>query len=206
MTTATQAAATAAHSGSAATEAFRESVTRRETAAADPARTSFLARDLLSRIHDVIREHHLTYPEYQAAKQWLIEVGQSAEWPLFLDVFVEHVVEDLFRRPFQRVAEAAAAGAVKHVHVAGGDTQAGKLRRHMLHVGRPRHVVDVDLADGPGPAAEYAPGYVMMALVLMGDEGVGEDPLRLDHADAAAGTAGAGHDVVAQLVAVADHG
>jgi catechol 1,2-dioxygenase len=95
MTTATQAAATAAHSGSAATEAFRESVTRRETAAADPVRTSLLARDLLSRIHDVIREHHLTYPEYQAVKQWLIEVGQSGEWPLFLDVFVEHAVEEV---------------------------------------------------------------------------------------------------------------
>jgi catechol 1,2-dioxygenase len=37
----------------------------------------------------------VTYPEYQAAKQWLIEVGQSGEWPLFLDVFVEHVVEEV---------------------------------------------------------------------------------------------------------------
>lgn len=95
MTTGTQAAATAAHSGSAATEAFRASVTRRETAAADSARIDLVARDLLSRIHDVIREHHVTYPEYQAAKQWLIEVGQSGEWPLFLDVFVEHVVEEV---------------------------------------------------------------------------------------------------------------
>ena len=95
MTTDTQAAATAAHSGSAATEAFRDSATRRETAAADPARIDLVARDLLSRIHNVIREHHVTYPEYQAAKQWLIDVGQSGEWPLFLDVFVEHVVEEV---------------------------------------------------------------------------------------------------------------
>jgi len=95
MTTDTQAAGTAAHSGSAATEAFRKSATRRETAAADPARINLVARDLLSRIHDVIREHHVTYPEYQAVKQWLIEVGQSGEWPLFLDVFVEHVVEEV---------------------------------------------------------------------------------------------------------------
>src|SRR5271168_4956069 len=95
MTTGTQAAATAAHSGSAATEAFRESATRRETAAADSARIDLIARDLLRRIHDVIREHDVTYPEYQAAKQWLIEVGESGEWPLFLDVFVEHAVEEV---------------------------------------------------------------------------------------------------------------
>lgn len=95
MTTDSQAVATAAQSGSAATEAFRDSVTRRETAAADPARIDRVARDLLSRIHDVIREQHVTYPEYQAAKQWLIEVGESGEWPLFLDVFVEHVVEEV---------------------------------------------------------------------------------------------------------------
>ena len=95
MTTDTQAVATAADSGSAATEAFRNSATRRETAAADPARIDLVARDLLSRIHDVIREHHVTYPQYQAVKQWLIEVGQSGEWPLFLDVFVEHVVEEV---------------------------------------------------------------------------------------------------------------
>ena len=95
MTTDTHPVATAAHSGSAATEAFRDSATRRETAVADPARIDLVARDLLSRIHDTIREHHVTYPEYQAAKQWLIEVGQSGEWPLFLDVFVEHVVEEV---------------------------------------------------------------------------------------------------------------
>ena len=95
MPTNTQAVATAAHSGSAATEAFRESAGRRETAAADSARIDLVARDLLSRIHDVIREHHVTYAEYQAVKQWLIEVGQSGEWPLFLDVFVEHVVEEV---------------------------------------------------------------------------------------------------------------
>ena len=46
---------------------------------------------------------------------------------------VEHVVEHFLGRPLQRVAEAAAAGAVEHVHVAGGDAQAGKLRRHVLH-------------------------------------------------------------------------
>jgi catechol 1,2-dioxygenase len=94
MTTDTRAAATAVHSGSAATEVFRNSAGRRETTSADSARIDLVARGLPSRVHDVIREYHLSYPEYQAAKQWLIQVGESGEWPLFLDVFVEHVVEE----------------------------------------------------------------------------------------------------------------
>jgi catechol 1,2-dioxygenase len=40
----------------------------------------------------------VTYPEFQAAKAWLIEVGEGGEWPLFLDVFVEHVVEEVAAR------------------------------------------------------------------------------------------------------------
>jgi catechol 1,2-dioxygenase len=34
----------------------------------------------------------VTYPEFQAAEGWLIEGG---EWPLFLDVLVEHPVEEV---------------------------------------------------------------------------------------------------------------
>jgi catechol 1,2-dioxygenase len=49
--------------------------------------------DLLRRIHEVIVEHDVTYDEYQAVKQWLIDVGEAGEWPLFLDVFVESAVE-----------------------------------------------------------------------------------------------------------------
>ena len=37
----------------------------------------------------------VTYDEYNALKAWLIDVGQDGEWPLFLDVWVEHVVEDV---------------------------------------------------------------------------------------------------------------
>jgi catechol 1,2-dioxygenase len=95
MATSTQTAATAAQSGSAATEAFRQSVTRGGPAAADTGRIDLVARDVLRRIHDAVREHGLSYPEYQAVKQWLIEVGESGEWPLFLDVFVEHAVEQV---------------------------------------------------------------------------------------------------------------
>ena len=37
----------------------------------------------------------MTYDEYNALKAWLIQVGQDGEWPLFLDVWVEHVVEEV---------------------------------------------------------------------------------------------------------------
>ena len=60
----------------------------------DTARADLLIGDILARIHAAIHEHDVTYEEFQAAKQWLIDVGQAGEWPLFLDVFVEHAVED----------------------------------------------------------------------------------------------------------------
>lgn len=93
MTTATP-APTAAGSGTAATEAFRATVDR-TAATTDQQRIDTFARDVLHRIHDAIREHRMTYPEFQAVKQWLIDVGESGEWPLFLDVFIEHVVEEV---------------------------------------------------------------------------------------------------------------
>ena len=37
----------------------------------------------------------MTYAEYDALKSWLIQVGEDGEWPLFLDVWVEHVVEEV---------------------------------------------------------------------------------------------------------------
>jgi catechol 1,2-dioxygenase len=49
--------------------------------------------DVLRRIHEAIVENDVTYDEYQAVKQWLIDVGEAGEWPLFLDVFVESAVE-----------------------------------------------------------------------------------------------------------------
>jgi catechol 1,2-dioxygenase len=57
------------------------------------ARADLLIGDLLARLYAAIAEHDVTYEEFQTAKQWLIDVGQAGEWPLFLDVFVEHAVE-----------------------------------------------------------------------------------------------------------------
>jgi catechol 1,2-dioxygenase len=60
-----------------------------------PERVSLLAREVLQSVHDIVRKHQVTYPEYDALKAWLIQVGADGEWPLFLDVFVEHVVEEV---------------------------------------------------------------------------------------------------------------
>jgi catechol 1,2-dioxygenase len=57
-------------------------------------RANLLISDILRRIHEAIVEHDVTYEEYQAAKQWFIEVGEAGEWPLFGDVYIEHVVEE----------------------------------------------------------------------------------------------------------------
>lgn len=85
--------ATAAATGASATERFRTD----KTLAADtpPERVSLLAREVLDAVHDTIRKHQVTYAEYDALKAWLIQVGADGEWPLFLDVFVEHVVEEV---------------------------------------------------------------------------------------------------------------
>lgn len=50
---------------------------------------------MLNAVHETIRKHKVTYAEYDALKNWLISVGDDGEWPLFLDVWVEHVVEEV---------------------------------------------------------------------------------------------------------------
>ncbi|WP_433868619.1 catechol 1,2-dioxygenase [Saccharopolyspora sp. CA-218241] len=86
--------ATAAASGASATERFRQ---RRSGAAASTSqeRVHTLATEVITAVHQVIREHKVTYDEYDALKSWLISVGQDGEWPLFLDVWIEHVVEEV---------------------------------------------------------------------------------------------------------------
>jgi catechol 1,2-dioxygenase len=87
----TEVKATAAESGEKATERFIENHgTNLET---PKERVSQLATEALTAVHDVIRRHKVTYDEYQAVKGWLIQVGEDGEWPLFMDVWVEHVVE-----------------------------------------------------------------------------------------------------------------
>jgi len=84
---------TAAGSGRNATERFAQK--ERSAATVDQARVSAIATDAITALHEVIRRHGVTYAEYDALKAWLIRVGEDGEWPLFLDVWVEHVVEEV---------------------------------------------------------------------------------------------------------------
>jgi catechol 1,2-dioxygenase len=56
-------------------------------------RAETLVSEVLNAIRGVIADQDVSYEEYQAAKRWLIDVGEAGEWPLFLDVFVETFVE-----------------------------------------------------------------------------------------------------------------
>jgi catechol 1,2-dioxygenase len=96
MTTVEHPSPTAAGSGANATASFRSTEQYHcGSAAVSPERVSAVVSSVLDGVHRAIREQKVTYPEFQAAKGWLIEVGEGGEWPLFLDVFVEHVVEEV---------------------------------------------------------------------------------------------------------------
>lgn len=86
--------AKAADSGASATAAFKAKQNK-PAAQTDQARVSLLASEVLNAVHETIRKHNVTYAEYDALKNWLISVGEDGEWPLFLDVWVEHVVEEV---------------------------------------------------------------------------------------------------------------
>lgn len=86
---------TAAGSGASASQAFRVSREEGAAEAVSAERVATVVRAVLDGVHQAIRSHKVTYPEFQAAKQWLMDVGEGGEWPLFLDVFVEHEVEQV---------------------------------------------------------------------------------------------------------------
>lgn len=86
-------ASAASVAGASATARFRNDKTG--PAEASPERVSLLARQVLDAVHTTIRENGATYDEYNALKAWLIRVGEDGEWPLFLDVWVEHAVEEV---------------------------------------------------------------------------------------------------------------
>lgn len=94
----TQDSPTAADSGASASDTFKASKERRGVAATPPERVSTIVKAVLTGVHQAISDNGVTYPEFQAAKAWLMEVGETGEWPLFMDVFVEHVVEEVASR------------------------------------------------------------------------------------------------------------
>lgn len=88
--------ATAAASGASATERFHLDKSPFDAVRhVTTERVDLLAREILDAVHATIRRHQVTYAEYNALKAWLINVGEDGEWPLFLDVWVEHVVEEV---------------------------------------------------------------------------------------------------------------
>ncbi|MEN0135128.1 MAG: catechol 1,2-dioxygenase [Rhodococcus sp. (in: high G+C Gram-positive bacteria)] len=89
---------TAVGSGNAATDKFKGDRFRADTS---PERLSAIATEALAGLSALIQKHAVTYPEYRVLKQWLIDVGEGGEWPLLLDVFVEHEVEDVNSRNFR---------------------------------------------------------------------------------------------------------
>jgi catechol 1,2-dioxygenase len=85
--------ATAAASGASATERFREN--KKISAGTNKERVSLIASEAINALNETIKRHKVTYDEYNALKAWLIQIGQDGEWPLFLDVWVEHSVEEV---------------------------------------------------------------------------------------------------------------
>lgn len=84
--------ATAKGSGNAATDAFKHLEVHADTSVE---RAKAIYTDLLKGIADVVHKHEITYDEYRVLKSWMIQVGEFGEWPLWLDVFVEHEVEEV---------------------------------------------------------------------------------------------------------------
>ena len=124
----TQDSPTAAGSGASASKSFKASLAERGVAATSAERVATVVTAVLHAIHDVISEHDVTYPEYQAAKAWMIEVGETGEWPLFLDVFVEHAVEEVASR-----TQHGTKGTIEGPYYLPGQVQLGGRR---FHVGR----------------------------------------------------------------------
>ncbi|WP_072801543.1 catechol 1,2-dioxygenase [Rhodococcoides yunnanense] len=89
---------TAAGSGTAATDKFKGA---KFTAETTPERLSAIATEAFAGFSALIQKHAITYPEYRVLKQWLIDVGEGGEWPLLLDVFVEHDIEEVNSRQLE---------------------------------------------------------------------------------------------------------
>ena len=61
-------------------------------------RVDTIVSAVLAGVRQALDTNDVTYAEYDAAKQWLISVGESGEWPLFLDVWIESTVEQAANR------------------------------------------------------------------------------------------------------------
>lgn len=88
--------ARAADSGANASARFRERLAKQAAPrVVDTARVNLLASKAIKALNDLVLEEQVSYAEYNALKSWLIKVGEDGEWPLFLDVWIEHSVEEV---------------------------------------------------------------------------------------------------------------
>lgn len=89
--------AKAADSGANASAQFKQRLAEAQKAGSeiDHERVNHLATKAVKALNDIILEDRVTYDEYNALKAWLIKVGEDGEWPLFLDVWLEHSVEEV---------------------------------------------------------------------------------------------------------------
>ncbi|NMO02861.1 catechol 1,2-dioxygenase [Gordonia sp. TBRC 11910] len=89
--------AKAADSGANASAQFQERMAAAggRSGVIDTQRVSYLAGKVIKAINDTVLDDKVSYEEYNALKAWLIKVGEDGEWPLFLDVWLEHSVEEV---------------------------------------------------------------------------------------------------------------
>ena len=87
--------ARAADSGANASARFQERQARASGGVIDHERVALLAGKAVKALNDLVLEEQVTYEEYNAFKAWLIKVGEDGEWPRFLDVWLEHSVEEV---------------------------------------------------------------------------------------------------------------
>ena len=119
----TDISATAAGSGASATEHFAQGKSPYDAVKDTPKeRVDLLAREVLDAVHATIRRHHVTYYEYNALKAWLIQVCKDGEWPLFLDVWVEHVVEDVANKSREGSKGSIEGPYYVPIHLSSGPT------------------------------------------------------------------------------------
>jgi len=88
----------AAESGAGATDVFKKSGKLQSELDIPPERVNLLAGELIKAANDIAEKHEVTYEEFNIFKAWMIQVGEDGEWPLFLDVFLEHTIEDVNTR------------------------------------------------------------------------------------------------------------
>ena len=89
--------AKAAESGANASAMFAERMAASggRAGVVDTERVNYLASKVIKGLNDIVLDDKVSYEEYNALKAWLIKVGTDGEWPLFLDVWLEHSVEEV---------------------------------------------------------------------------------------------------------------